>query len=116
MKNILCENESYIVYNEYEAAYIKIKSSGRVIPLGEFYGDPYGATFSSDLKYLAVYGCGAEVYSIDKRNCRKISELLRDENLWFVYAEPTDENSFELLTENGSRYILLCRKKRSCLQ
>lgn len=104
MKNILCENESYIVYNEYEAAYIKIKSNGRVIPLGEFYGDPEGAAFSPDLKYLLVYGCGAEVYSIDKGNCRKISEPFRDENLWFIYAEPIDKNSFELLTENGDRY------------
>ena len=55
MKQI-AESNNYLILNEYEKVFLKLKATSQLILIGEFYGDPDVALISDDETYCAVGG------------------------------------------------------------
>ena len=115
-RRILAESENYKIVSEDECVTLIFKNSDREVKIGDFYGDPDGAFLDVHEKYCVMYGCGVIVYFLHN----PFEEYLYDKNteqwveygrepqniLWFENARQIDNNSFEIITENGNTEII----------
>lgn len=58
----MAESNNYLILNEYEKVFLKIKETSQLILIGEFYGDPDVALISNDETYCVVGGEGVIIY------------------------------------------------------
>ena len=58
----MAESNNYLILNEYEKVFLKLKATSQLILIGEFYGDPDVALISDDETYCAVGGEGVIIY------------------------------------------------------
>lgn len=99
----LAESESFKVYSIYESVYLKVKPCCRNHMayeksdecIASVYGDPDSALISFDEDYIAIGGCGLNIYNIQSR---KTVELFNgpDDIIWTegVYQSAKDQNNF----------------------
>ena len=73
----MAESNHYVVYKEYEAVYLKIKSSNQLVKIGDFYGDVEKVLISPEEGYCVMAGCGIIAY------------LLREPFIPYEYEEKT---------------------------
>ena len=59
----MAESNNYLILNEYEKVFLKLKATSQLILIGEFYGDPDVALISDDETYCAVGGEGV-IYNV----------------------------------------------------
>ena len=86
----LVESIHYEIYKEYETVFLKIKSSDKSIPIGDFYGDVAKVIISTTEKYCIMVGCGVIIYQLKapyipyeyEKNTNQWREWYRDGNVW----------------------------------
>ncbi len=86
----LAESIHYEIYCEYEAVLLKIKSSNKVVCIGDFYGDVGKVIIAPTEQYCIMAGCGVIVYLLEEpyipyeyeKNSGQWKEWYRDGNTW----------------------------------
>lgn len=114
--NILAESENYIITNDYEVVYLKIKDTNKLIMIGDFYGDPEMALISEDESLCAICGSGIIIYYLKDPyipynysiNNTQWIEYGKDVNkeIWISNIQLIDTNLIEITTENDDKMIL----------
>ncbi|MDE7058383.1 MAG: hypothetical protein K2P03_06670 [Lachnospiraceae bacterium] len=88
----LVESVHYEIYKEYEIVFLKIKSSDKRIPIGDFYGDVEKVIISPTEKYCIMAGCGVIIYQLKEpyvpyeyeKTTNQWKEWYRDGRVWIV--------------------------------
>ena len=114
----LTESKKFEILYEYEKVFLNIKSLGKLILIGEFYGDPYTAIISDDEDYCVVGGEGIIIYYLrepyfeyrsDDKNSKQWKEWGRnneDNVVWIEKIEQTGAKIIRLISENNEQIIL----------
>ena len=63
---IISESNNYLIMNEYENVFLKIKKTSQMIFIGDFYGDPEIALISANEKYCIIGGAGVIIYYLNE--------------------------------------------------
>lgn len=107
----IAESIHYEVYKEYETVLLKIKTSNKVVTIGDFYGDVEKAVISSKEKYCVMVGCGIIVYFLSEpfnpyeydRKCSQWKEWHRTGNIWIHDVTLENNDIIEIQMENGKK-------------
>ena len=118
--NILAESKKYIITNEFEVVYLKLKETNEITIIGDFYGDPEMALISEDESLCAVCGCGIIVYYLKnpftpyqfENNSEQWLEFGRepDKEIWITNMQFIGENMIEIVTEKSDKIILYVKE------
>lgn len=111
---ILAESSNYIIYNEYEIAYLKHKGFSNKVRVAEMYGDPIGAYISDDEKYCLIFGCGIVVYKLCRpfkdyicgNQCKQWVDFFIDDGIWFLSILHVDAHNILIESENNGIYSI----------
>lgn len=87
---LLAKSAHYQVYREYEMVLLKIKSTGKIVLIGDFYGDVSKVLLSPSEKYCIMAGCGVIVYQLQEpyipyeyeKDCDQWVEWDRNGSVW----------------------------------
>lgn len=88
----LVESIHYEIYREYETVFLKIKSSDKIVPIGDFYGDVEKVIISPTERYCIMVGCGVIIYQLKApyapyeygKNTNQWKEWYRDGSMWIT--------------------------------
>ncbi len=116
--NVLAQNEKYIVWNEYETTYLTIKDEGKVVTIGDFYGDPSCAMIDRNNRYCVVAGCGVIIYYFNEPylpyrynyTTEQWTEFYRDGNFWIKSVHQIDYNHILITFETNIKESILIEK------
>lgn len=102
MQKILVESYTYKILHEYETVYLLFKNTGKIVIIGDFYGDPEMAFISNDESYCVVGGCGLVIYYLKEpfhefeynNNCEQWKEFFRNpDDIWWIEDISEGSNS-----------------------
>jgi hypothetical protein len=106
----ITESIHYEVYKEYEAVLLKIKSSERIVIIGDFYGDVEKVIISPKEEYCIMAGCGVIVYYLKepfapydyKKKTGQWKEWYRTGDIWIESVMLDRNNHLVVKMENGN--------------
>ncbi len=86
----LVESLHYQIYKEYETVFLKIKSSDKIVSIGDFYGDVVKVIIPPTEEYCIMAGCGIIIYQLKEpyipyeyeKETNQWKEWYRDGNTW----------------------------------
>lgn len=107
----IAESMHYEVYKEYEAVLLKVKTSNKIVTIGDFYGDVEKAIISPEERYCVMVGCGIIVYFLSEpfnpyeydRKCRQWKEWYRNGDIWIQDVMLENNGLIEIQMENGKK-------------
>jgi len=110
----MTESTHFEVYKEYETAILKVKETGKVITIGDFYGDVEKVIISPQESYCIMIGCGIIVYFLKEpfipyeyeKKTEQWQEWYREGNIWIEDVMIVDESGFVIQMENGKKEAL----------
>lgn len=114
-KNILNESRNYIVTHAYETVYLISKCNHSKIIIGDFYGEPNGATIDTDERFVVMYGCGIILYFLQppfqeysyETNTSQWLEWGRiDPIMWVDKVILLDNHKMKVIFENGQTNMI----------
>ena len=82
----MAESNNYLILNEYEKVFLKLKATSQLILIGEFYGDPDVALISDDETYCAVGGEGVIIYYL-RDPFEEFSTNHKSSNQWKIWGK-----------------------------
>lgn len=88
----MAESNNYLILNEYEKVFLKLKATSQLILIGEFYGDPDFALISDDETYCAVGGEGVIIYYLGDP-FEEFSTNHKSSNQWKIWGRGTNEET-----------------------
>lgn len=88
----MAESNNYIILNEYEKVFLKLKATSQLILIGEFYGDPDVALISTDERYCAVGGEGIIIYYLSSP-FKEFSAKCNEEKQWKTWGRGDNEKT-----------------------
>lgn len=88
----MAESNNYLILNEYEKVFLKLKAASQLILIGEFYGDPDVTLISDDETYCAVGGEGVIIYYL-RDPFEEFSTDHKSSNQWKIWGRDTDEET-----------------------
>ena len=88
----MAESNNYLILNEYEKVFLKLKATSQLILIGEFYGDPDVALISDDETYCAVGGEGVIIYYL-RDPFEEFSTNHKSLNQWKIWGRGTNEET-----------------------
>lgn len=113
---ILTESQKYIITSEYETVFLTIKENGRIVTIGDFYGDVEKVVISDDERFCVMGGCGLIIYYLHEpyqeycynTTTTQWKELYRENGgvWWIDDIEYMDNSAVEISVENGNKYRL----------
>lgn len=106
---VLCKNNLYVIEHEFETVFLRNRSNGSFVCIGDFYGDPTDAIIDTDNRFCAVCGCGIIVYYIKKpflsyqyhKSTSQWQEFFRSEQLYFESLRQKSQNEIIAVSEYG---------------
>ncbi|MCT4596519.1 MAG: hypothetical protein N4A50_01395 [Vallitalea sp.] len=116
MQKTLAESCNYKILDEYETVYLLFKNTGKIVIIGDFYGDPETAFISNNESYCVVGGCGLIIYYLKEpfyefeynNKCKQWKEVFRNLNdVWWIedISERSDSKivKFTVDSDDGIR-------------
>jgi hypothetical protein len=88
----MAESNNYIILNEYEKVFLKLKYTSQLILIGEFYGDPDVALISDNEKYCVVGGEGVIIYYL-RSPFEEFSTKHKESRQWKTWGRDTNEET-----------------------
>ena len=88
----MAESNNYLILNEYEKVFLKLKATSQLILIGEFYGDPDVALISDDETYCAVGGEGVIIYYL-RDPFEEFSTKYKSLNQWKIWGRGTNKET-----------------------
>ena len=112
--NILAENDKFIVWNDYEIAYLTIKDSGKDVVIGDFYGDAVCAMIDAGNRYCVIGGCGVIVYYLTEPympyrygcSTAQWTEYYREGDYWVKELRQIDRDGVMVKFESGENVLI----------
>ncbi len=114
----MAESNNYIILNEYEKVFLKLKETSQLILIGEFYGDPDVALISADETYCAVGGEGVIIYYLnspfeefstrykESRQWKTWGRDINEETMWVSEITQIDNEHIRVELENSETILL----------
>lgn len=86
----IAESMHYEIYKEFEVILLKVKISGKLVVIGDFYGDVEKVIISQEEDYCVMAGCGIIVYFLREpfidyeynKRSKQWKEWYRDRDIW----------------------------------
>ena len=107
-RRILHMSDNYILYCEYEHAYLYNLSTGEQISLGFYYGDPDMGLIDKNEEFCAVYGDVLNIYFIKSVT----SITINTPNEWGYYMRQVSDDCFEIRFANNPKYVINVKNVR----
>lgn len=96
---LMARSSNYIIYNEYEDAYLKNVNTKEVTKLGDYYGDPQIALIDSEEKFCVIAGYDSVcIYFIEEKKVK----LLECKCDW-IDSINQDNSQITIIFEDGTR-------------
>lgn len=100
--SLLAQSDRYIIYNEYEDAFLLDKKNNQTYYLGDYYGDPEAALIDNRERFAVVVGFNRlGVFEIVDKKLKLIDADIPD----WVESLNQEDRKIEVICENGKHYV-----------
>ena len=95
-------SDNYLLYSEYEDAYLYNLKTGDQVYLGGYYGDPDLGIIDENEEFCAIYGEVLDIYFIKTG----VTKTINTPNEWGYYMRQISDDCFEIRFENNPKYVI----------